>query len=255
MTTLKRRWISCCTVLPMLGFAASAEAFVVDTSGSFANATATSAYFYQRTINQDNDPAPAVSIPVNANSTTDSVGYFGWGIDVYDSLISGDIIQSHFWFNGAGSIDGGAAASVGTGDVFSLGSFTYTNEQTVLSGGYVEVDFSMDINVDGIALSMPTYRIGIDNTVNSGANNFDTASLVSIPADQIFSSGGVNYVFEILGFSRDGGLSFETTADLAEGAQTTAEIYARISAVPLPAAFWLFGYGALGLAAIARRRR
>jgi len=74
-----------------------------------------------------------------------AVSYFGWGIDIRDSFIAQEKIQSHFWFNGVGSAGTGGPANARLGEAFLLGSFTYTNEQTVLSGGVVGIDFSMRI--------------------------------------------------------------------------------------------------------------
>lgn len=237
----------------------TASAFTVDVSGAFDpnSLTHTNAFIFKRFYNQDDvSPAP-VSLPGNLQSSTDSVAYFGWGIDVTESIVTQQVIQSHFWFNGVGSAGGAAPADVALGDTFSLGTFTYTNEQTLFSGGVVGIDFALNLDIDGLALSNILYRIEIDNTTNGGSNPTDTASLISMPAPALFTLGGIDYQLTLNGFSRNAGASFETQATLAEGAQTSAEIFATISqvAVPVPAAFWLFASGLAVMTGAMRRRR
>lgn len=239
------------TALCLSGVAQLASAASVQVVGSFNDAAASDYFFFNRTYNQDNDVNPVKDLPSNLNSTTDSVAYFGWGLDTRESFRNHEIIQSHFWFNGTGSVDGSNATTISYGEAFSLGSFTYTNQPTVLSGGMVEIDFQMDINLDGYGLMPIEYRIGIDNTSNPFA---DTATLLSGPQNFIFNMGGMDYMMTLQGFSRDGGSTFETYATLPENHQTTAEIYATITAVPVPAALWLFGSGLIALAGFARRK-
>ncbi|TNF35973.1 MAG: VPLPA-CTERM sorting domain-containing protein [Gammaproteobacteria bacterium] len=246
------------TSLLATGLAATsftASAVTVSTVGSFSNPTASSSYFLNIIANQDNDSTPGYDIPVNSSSASDSVAYFGWGIDITDTIITGEIIQSHFWFNGAGSVGGSPATVTPLGSAFSLGSFTYTNEQTVLSGGVVEIDFQLDINVDGYSLFPAMYTIEIDNTRTLFSNPPDVARLIDMPSDIAFMLGGSQYLLSFNGFSRDGGLTFETEAILAEGAQTSAEIFATITAVPVPAAIWLMGSGLLALVGFARSKK
>ncbi|HEY9202561.1 MAG TPA: choice-of-anchor K domain-containing protein [Gammaproteobacteria bacterium] len=251
MNNYKKLALGLAAVASLIASTQGAYAATVQVEGSFHNPSASSFYFYNRTYNQDNDATPAQELPSNLNASTDSVAYFGWGVDVYESFVNQEIIQSHFWFNGTGSVDGSSATTITYGEAFSLGSFTYTNEQTVLSGGMVEIDFRMNIQLDGYGLMPIEYRIGIDNSTNPAD---DTASLLSFPESVAFEMNGMNYLLSMQGFSRDGGLSFETYADLPEGQQTSAEIYATITEVPVPAALWLFGTGLIALAGLARRK-
>jgi len=243
------------TLLSSFGAFQVASASSVQVVGSFNDPTASDYFFFKRIYNQDNDLDPARDLPSNLETSTDSVSYFGWGLDRRESRRNHETIQSHFWFNGTGSVDGSSATTISYGEAFSLGSFTYTNERTILSGGMVEIDFQIDISLDGMDLLPVEYRIGIDNTSNPFG---DTASLLTYPNNLFFTMDNVEYLLEFNGFSRDGGESFETSAELAEGAQTTAEIFATISAVsavPVPAAFWLFGSGLIGLVGLARRKK
>lgn len=240
-------------ILSCLILALPVNASIIQVSGSFSNPSATDYYFINRTYNQDNELSPAKHLSNNLNSTTDSVAYFGWGINPLDSFRQHQKIQSHFWFNGTGSVDGSTDTTVTLDEAFSLGSFTYTNEETIFSGGFVEVDFSMDISFDGVALDPFEYRIGIDNTRNNSSTPDDSISLISQPGDLLFSLDNTQYLLTLNGFTRDAGSTFETSAVLPENQQTTAEIYATIRVVPVPAAVWLFGSGILFLMGLSRR--
>jgi len=231
-----------------------ATAALLQVVGSFNDESASDYFFFNRTYNQDNDNSPAQNLPNNLETNTDSVAYFGWGLDVRESFQNHQTIQSHFWFNGAGTA-GSSPLDITYGEAFSLGTFTYTNEETILSGGMVEIDFQMDIQLGGYDLMPIEYRIAIDNTTNPLA---DSATLISGPENILFTMGGSDYLLELHGFSRNGGNTFETYASLPENQQTTAEIYATVTnltPVPVPAALWLFGSGLIGLAGLAARRK
>lgn len=243
------------------GFAAPASALTIDVSGMFSNPTVSDpsllAWYFQEINNQDNDASPSTTIPVNANAPTDSVAYFGWGFDPLESFAAWDKIQSHFWFNGTGSVGGGSPVDISLGESFSLGQFVYTNEETLYSGGYVTIDFGLNIAVNGSALDMAQYVIGIDNTPNVFAPYDDTAELLSGPMNINFTANSIEYLLTFDGFSRDGGNTFETYATLAEDAQTSAEIFAtitQVTPVPLPAAAWLMLSGLGALIGFARNR-
>lgn len=251
MNKYKKSAFSLAAAAAIIASTQGAYAATVQVVGSFHNPSASNFFFYNETYNQDADVTPAVALPNNLNASTDSVSYFGWGVDYRESYINHDIIQSHFWFNGTGSVDGSSATTITYGEAFSLGSFTYTNQPTVLSGGQVEIDFRMNIQLDGYGLVPIEYRIGIDNRTNPAD---DTATLLSFPESVAFEMNGMDYLLSLQGFSRNGGVSFETYADLPEGEQTTAEIYATITEVPLPAAVWLFGTGLIALAGLVRRK-
>ncbi|MCW9024648.1 MAG: VPLPA-CTERM sorting domain-containing protein [Gammaproteobacteria bacterium] len=252
--TIKKRELLASIVLGTLVTTPAVQAAYVQVDGSFGNPSASGYFFYDRIYNQDGDTSPAQNLPSNLLSSTDSVAYFGWGIDVVDSIITNQTIQSHFWFNGLNSVGGSTNPNVSTGDTFSLGSFTYTNEQTVFDGGVVDIDFQMDITIDGQNLGPVNYGIQIDNTRNSLPNSDDTATLTSMPTSTLVSLGGVDYLLTLNGFTRDFGSSYETWTSLPEGQQTTAEIYATLTAVPVPAAVWLFGSGLIGLFGLAKRK-
>ncbi|HSH30285.1 MAG TPA: choice-of-anchor K domain-containing protein [Thiohalobacter sp.] len=252
--------------MTLAALSSSANALSVNVSGAFDNPTTSEYWHYKHILNQDNASSGTMNVPVNTGALTDSVAYFGWGIDVNETIdeclnlsTPCQKLSSHFWFNGTGSVDGSTASEATLGEMFSLGEFTYTNEETILSGGYVTIDFLMNIEVGGVSLGDSTYSIGIDNTPNDSAPFEDTAELLSGPMNINFMVGDTEYLLHFDGFSRDGGATLETYTSLAEDSATTAEIYAtitqQVTPVPVPAAAWLMLSGLLGLIGIARKRR
>lgn len=172
---------------------------------------------------------------------------FDWGIDRRGR-------SSQFRFDGTASDYVEPNFAVTDGSAFSLGDFTYTNRATRYSAGVTGVDFDLNVNLLGIGWSTFNYSLSIDNTPNGSTNVPDYVSLISQGDDSLFSYLGQSYRFELLGFSRDGGLTFEDYTYANERSSTTAEIYGRIDAVPVPAALWLFGSGLVALGALVRRK-
>ena len=194
-----------------------------------------------------------------------------------------------FVFNGNAS----DTYSVGTygattlGNLFSLGSFDYYNAETS-QDKISALNFRVDMNIDGF-MQPTTGMLGsayleFTMSINNTSDNSDPIA----SADSVWVSGvnvgmthpefgpilqsydfmngmdmmvaGEYYNFLLMGFSRDGGMTFEQQAISQENTGTTAEIYAMITPlavtpVPVPAAVWLMGSGLIGLAGLGYRRK
>ena len=173
---------------------------------------------------------------------------FGWGLNRRNR-------SNQFRFDGTASDYVEADFSVNDGAAFSLGNFTYVNRSTYFAAGVTGVDFGLDVNLSGIGWTTFNYSMSIDNTLNVPNNVPDyVSSELTYEKGTLFSYLGQSYRFEMLGFSRDGGVTFENFTYVDEGSFTTAEIYGRIQAVPVPAALWLFGSGLLALGALVKRK-
>lgn len=193
-------------------------------------------------------------------SNNDLTGYakLEWGVPTQKS----NYTWNCFTFNGTGSDIGSQPGSTLAGDLFSLGSFTYSNamtQQDKVNGA----DFTIDMNITGYGHAALLFHMAIDNTNdnNDPIASADTVKITNM-ADYAnpfqFSVAGQQYNFQLLGFSRDGGQTFETSVTSLENSQTHAQIYGRIttaSPVPLPAAGWLFFSGVTGLILAMRRKR
>lgn len=172
--------------------------------------------------------------------------------------------SSAFGFDGVGS-DASAPPAFSTvaGETFLLGKFGYWNAPTFYSAGVTGVDFQLDVAFTSPVIADARFDIGLEivNTPNDSDDPRDFVQIAGMSAsNDTLVHNGDQYQLELLGFSRDGGLSFEEATFAAEDSFTRAGIYARINAVepptavPLPAAVWLFASGLFGMLAVARRR-
>ncbi len=185
------------------------------------------------------------------NNDPVALAEFGWGVNL-DSYAS-----SRFQFDGA---NGDASLPTTSPLLINLGSFDYTNLETVLVGETVNVDLALTVDVLNFGQSIFNYGLEVSNTDNTTSTAFDDDSMrvVNTPDSLFFTAEGVDYELAMLGFSADGGNSFASVFDLAEASTLNLGIYAelnRISAVPVPAAVWLFGSALIGLAGITRRSK
>jgi hypothetical protein len=195
--------------------------------------------------------------------------------------------SNYFIFNGNASdtYQSGTYGSTILGDLFSLGSFEYHNGKT-RQDHLTQVNFRVDMGIDGL-MQMTTGTFGsayLEFTMslnNTNDNNDPIASADSVWVSAVsvgmtmpdgtsiympydFATGmdmmigGEYYNFSLMGFSRDGGLTFESQATSLENETTSAEIFAsitQVTPVPLPAAVWLMGSGLIGLIGLGYRRK
>jgi hypothetical protein len=162
---------------------------------------------------------------------------------------------SQFRFDGVASDAHETDFSVLTGSAFSLGEFTYTNLPTHRSSGVKGVDFRINVKFSDIGWSSFDYSLNIDNTPNDGTNEADYVSLSGAPDNVYFEHNGQSYLFEVLGFSRNDGATFEDYTFADENSSTSAGIYARVQVVPIPAAVWLFVSGGIVLISFTKGMR
>jgi len=197
------------------------------------------------------------------NNDLGGASVFNWGVTArYWGKRCGNwfgcVNHSNFSFDGVGSDRGEAGFSVDANQAFSLGEFTYTNEATYYSRNVTGVDFSIGLNIDGAGFTDFSYTMEILNTPNNSSDPADYAAFTNGVAMQSVFLNGSEYELEILGFSRDGGITFESHTWANEHSRTKADIYARfntVSAVPVPGAVWLFGSGIIAFASLMRKRK
>jgi len=185
------------------------------------------------------------------NNDSADLAEFGWGVNL-DTFAS-----SRFQFDGA---NGDAGLPTTSPLLINLGSFDYTNVETVLVGEIVNVDLALTVDVLNFGQTTFSYGLEVSNTENATSTALDDDSMrvVSTPDNLFFTNEGIDYELAMLGFSADGGNSFDSLFNLAEGSTLNLGVYVelnRVSAVPVPAAVWLFGSALIGLAGITRRSR
>jgi len=221
-------------------------AVLLSTSASSASFTGYAYGDFSNPVSGANDYIKIVNNDLGYYSNDQSV--FDWGIDRKGR-------SSRFRFDGSASDYVESNFTITDGTAFSLGDFTYVNRSTRYSAGVTGVDFGLNVNLQGIGWSTFNYSLSIDNTPNGSSNVPDYVSLISQGEDSLFDYLGETYRFEILGFSRDAGLTFEESTYANERSSTTAEIYGRIQVVPVPAALWLFGSGLFTLGFLLKRKK
>jgi len=181
--------------------------------------------------------------------SSSSSSVFNWGV------AKGPRHGSQFRFDGAASDAHEKDFSILTGNAFSLGEFTYINLPTYRSKNVKGVDFRINVNLTDIGWSSFDYSLNIDNTPNDGGNAADYVSILGGTNNMLFDHAGKSYLFEVLGFSRDEGLTFEDYTFAKENSFTSAEIYAQVRVVPIPAAVWLFVSGGIVLISFTKGMR
>lgn len=219
-----------------------------------------------------------------SNSDDGSTSIINWGTPQNHGS-NGN--PNYFKFNGNASdtYQSGIYGSTTLDNLFSLGSFEYHNGKT-RQDNLTQVNFRVDMGINGL-MQMNTGTFGsayLEFTMsmnNTNDNNNPAASADSVWVSAVNAGmtmpdgtsiyipynfntgmdmiiGGEYYNFFLKGFSRDGGLTFESQATSLENETTTAEIFAtitQVTPVPLPAAAWLMGSGLIGLIGLGYRRK
>ncbi len=148
---------------------------------------------------------------------------------------------------------------VTVGDAFSLGTFTHHNNM-IDNGPITQVRLDLNLDIGGSNVGPFLTVFDFFESPNSCSPqpdcSNDTISLPEIGTSTTISVGDQMYAFTILGFSIDGGLSFLNSLTTPEETLNSADLYAKVSAVPLPGAVWMFltALSALGLSGWRRKK-
>ena len=159
--------------------------------------------------------------------------------------------QSGYHFEGAAPSE----FVVETGDIFSLGDFTHTNQPVWGSITGAQLNITMELMINGLSLGEGPFAFSFlhDETSNvcdpqpECANDLVTFS--NLTTSDIFSVDGIEYTLDLIGFSVDG----ETMTEFStvEGQMNTAQLLGTFTvaeSVPAPSALLLLALGLLGIA-------
>jgi len=151
-----------------------------------------------------------------------------------------------------------------------LGEFTHTNE--VIDGGTAitgaTLQFGFDTNGTPIVVAANFAFSHNETSNNCGCSPADDDIVTIVtPIVNVEIVVGVNtYFFNLLGFSQNGGLTFNNIYSSPEGGSNTTSLYGAITEQPLvdpheldqvpePASLILFGSGLVGIVALRLRSR
>ena len=172
------------------------------------------------------------------------------------------IINNQFVFSGIGDVYG-SKWTADIGDPFLLGTFSYRNERTFLSSTVNGVDLSIALNLSTLdepelATYFGDFSFSITNTPNSSGDpqlDADTVTITRNFSPGQFSYLGADYIFNVLGFSSDGGISSISDLITPEGGAFRAGLYgqiSRVAPVPEPATMLLVGIGLVGIGGVVK---
>ncbi|NOR72238.1 MAG: hypothetical protein GQ532_21580 [Methylomarinum sp.] len=137
--------------------------------------------------------------------------------------------------------------SINNSNPFKIGSLTYDNT-TIITGtgiGSADMTVNLDFSSPIIDSFVFNYNLLIANTTNIGSSSSSADTVTINPASGfnpfLTTLDGIDYYFTVLGFELTTG-NYVNSFTQAEGSNTEAALYARITAVnpvPEPAILWL----------------
>jgi len=171
-----------------------------------------------------------------------------WGIPA-------DTDQSGYRFDSAAP----PSFTVETGEIFTLGNFTHTNQPVWESISSAQLNISADLTIGGSSLGEGPFTFSFlhDETTNGCEPQPDCAndivSFTSLLSSDSFFVDGIGYTLDLIGFSVNGMTTNEFST--FEGQTNIAQLQAvfRTTSVPEPTSIALFGLGLFGVACMRRR--
>ena len=158
--------------------------------------------------------------------------------------------QSGYRFDGAAP----DAFTVETGDIFSVGDFSHTNQPVWGSITGAQLNITMDLMIAGAMLGEGPFSFSFlhDETTNAceplpDCSN-DLVSFSNMITSDSFLVDDIEYTLELIGFSVDG--IFTTEFSTVEGQVNTAQLlgtFTVANSVPAPPAFLLLLVGLTGI--------
>lgn len=161
----------------------------------------------------------------------------------------------------AATVSAGSQLLMGGGSIILTGSESSLDLSNAEGISFTGSSFPLTATANGFGDFSPTVTSGETGTIEDFS--FDTAGINNFIDMEgwVFNLQSVTIItqtsnsLQLLGTGSVSGNGFDATAaNWSFSTNTIGSYSTTISAVPVPAAIWLFGSGLLGLAGIARRR-
>jgi len=133
---------------------------------------------------------------------------------------------------------------------FKMATLTYSNavilastsyQETVVKAGNNSLDIQLGFTspgvINGLVFNYDLLIVETDNNLSDSADK-----VLMVPADEfnpLFFIDNQAFYFEFMGFSQGEGV-YDNFFTQEEATSSTIDLYARITAVPVPSAVWLF---------------
>ena len=157
----------------------------------------------------------------------------------------------------------GSAFDVNENISFIFGNLDYHNGGNIAGTTATGVELSVSLNFTAPTVMTESFNfdLGLVNTPNTGtpAENADIISFDNSAAFNFFSYGGTDYTLEFLGFGllTGSGFTLQNNFHVLEDADANVQLVGRItstpSAVPVPAALFMFAPALLGFFGLRRK--
>ena len=155
-------------------------------------------------------------------------------------------------------LDGASSFTVETGDIFSVGNFTHTNQPILDSITGAQLDIFIDLMIGSTALNEGPFSFFFNHneTLNNCTTSPDCAndivSITTLVSSDSFFFDGIEYTLDLVGFSVNG--LFTEQLSTEENSVNTAQLLGTFRAVPAPPALLLMVLGLIGIA-LSRKTR